>query len=103
MFTPAQRLYFLFLFVLVLILFVLAAYTVWIDPSVEYGFWSGIKHGFFAVQNGIIGLFTGREFYAPQHTNGYRWGYWAGLFLIPGLLRIGFEVLEVLVVEWLRR
>ncbi len=102
MFTPAQRLYFLFLFVLAFIMFILAAYTAWIDPAITYGFWPGIKHGFFAVQNGFIGLFSGREYYAPLVTGGYRWGYWIGLFLIPGIIRIVFEVLGVLVEHWLR-
>ena len=102
MFTPAQRLYFMFLFMLVLIMFILAAYTAWIDPATTYGFWPGIKHGFFAVQNGFIGLFTGREYYAPLFRSGYRWGYWVGLFLIPGLIKLVFEVLGIVVGEWLR-
>ena len=78
------------------------AYTAWIDPAITYGFWPGIKHGFFAVQNGFISLFTGREYYAPLVTSGYRWGYWIGLFLIPGLIRLVFEVLGIVVGEWLR-
>lgn len=103
MFTPAQRLYLMFLFVLVMIMFILAANVAWIDPEQTYGFGGGIKHGFFAVQNGIIGLFTGREYEAPLHTKGYRWGYWLGLFLIPGLIKVFFEIFGLIVVEWLRR
>lgn len=103
MFTPAQRVYFLFLFIITLIMFILAGYTAWIDPTVTYGFWSGIKHGFFGLQNGIIALFSGREYYAPLHTTGYRWGYWIGLFLIPGLIKIVFEVLGAIVEVTLRR
>jgi hypothetical protein len=102
MFTPAQRLYILFLFTLVAIMFLLAAYTAWIDPLVTYGFWSGVKHGFFAVQNGFIGLFSGRDYYAPLHNSWYRWGYWVGMFLIPGFLRVCFEVLGIFLEEWLR-
>lgn len=103
MFTPAQRVYFLFLFILTFIMFILAGYTAWIDPAITYGFWSGIKHGFFAMQNGIIGLFSGREYYAPQQTGWYRWGYWVGLFLIPGIIKIIFEVLGAVVEVMMRR
>ena len=102
MFTPAQRLYFLFLSALVAIMFLLAAYTAWIDPAHTYGFWGGIQHGFFAVQNGFIGLFSGRDYYAPLHTGWYRWGFWAGMFLIPGAIKVCFEVLGVVVESWVR-
>lgn len=97
MFTPAQRVYFLFLFVLTVIMFILATYIAWIDPTITYGLRGGIKHGFFAVQNGIISLFSGREYYAPLHTGWYRWGYWIGLFLIPGLIKIILEILAAIV------
>lgn len=103
MFTPAQRVYFLFLFVIAAIMFILAGYVAWINPIENYGFWSGIKHGFFAMQNGIIGLFSGREYYAPLQTGWYRWGYWIGLFLIPGIIKIIFEVLGAIVEVTLRR
>lgn len=103
MFTPAQRVYFLFLFVLTLIMFILAGYTAWIDPAITYGFGGGIKHGFFGVQNGIISLFSEREYYAPLHTGAYLWGYWVGLFLIPGIIKIIFEVLGAVVEVMMRR
>lgn len=90
----------LFVIVIAGLLFALAAYVAWIDPGKTYGFWAGIKHGFFMVQNGIIGLFTGREYWAPLHTRAYSWGFYTGLLIVPGMVRLVSEIVTEIVRGW---
>lgn len=102
MLSPAQRAYILFAVFLTGIHFLLAALIVRIDPTASYGFWSGVKHGYFIMQNAIIGIFTGRLFWAPIHSSGYPWGVIAGSLLVPGMIKGAFEILAVIIECWRR-
>ena len=102
MLSPAQRAYILFAVFLTGIHFLLAALIARIDPMASYGFWSGVKHGYFIVQNAIIGIFTGRLFWAPIHSSGYPWGVIAGSLLVPGMIKGAFEILAVIIECWRR-
>ncbi|MBK7476560.1 MAG: hypothetical protein IPN74_13445 [Haliscomenobacter sp.] len=93
MLTSTLRTYIAFVALFSAVLFLLAWFTAWINPSIQYPFWGGVKHGYFAIQNGIIGLFTGRHIWAPMHTRGYSWGFGVGVFLVPGVVKFCFDLL----------
>lgn len=88
-------------FTLLIVLgFVIAYFYVLISSEQQYGFWSAMAHGFFVVQNGILSLFDGREVWAPLNTGWwYSIGYTVGMVLVPGFVRLVFEIL----VEVVRR
>ncbi len=102
MLSSAQRAYILFVFFFAGLHFLLAALIARIDPVTAYGFWSGVKHGYFFIQNAIIGIFTGRLSWAPVHSSGYRWGVIAGAVLVPGMIKVAFEILAALLEGWRR-
>jgi hypothetical protein len=73
---------------LIAALFAVAFFWVDIDPAHEYGFGGGVLHGFFGFQNLILFCFTEREVWAPMNTgSGYTAGFYAGLFVLPFLVR----------------
>lgn len=84
-------------FLFVALLFLIAYFWVVIDPTYTYGFGSAILHGFFWFQNGILALFTGREYSAPLNTGwGYTIGFFTGLVVIPFIIRTGLEILVMI-------
>ncbi len=102
MLSPAQRAYILFAIFLTGIHFLLAAFIVRIDPTTFYGFWSGVKHAYFLMQNALIGLFTERLSWAPVHSSGYQWGVITGALLVPGMIKVAFEILAAVLEGWRR-
>ncbi|MES1240806.1 MAG: hypothetical protein ABUT39_04240 [Acidobacteriota bacterium] len=78
---------------LIAILIAVAFFWVEIDPVREYGFGSGVLHGFFGMQNLILFCFTDHEFWAPSNTGrGYTAGFYVGLCLIPAVIRTTLEI-----------
>ncbi len=97
---PNKQLYWIYTITWVSAIFLTAWFGARINPARDYGFFSGLWHGLFAVQNWIYSWFDGRLIFARNYelSAGYKWGWLIGMFDVVAvksfLFRFGLTILK---------